>query len=312
MKNKTKILGTAAAFIASIACTLFAGCGKLAGYVKNLETNTYEIGESFESISVETGTANIIFELSDDGKCRVECREAEKARHSVSVEEGVLKIEPVDKSATYFGIHIPLPMITVYLPEKEYASLDVDVSTGNIEIPKDLTFYDIDISASTGDVNLFANVSGTVKVKTSTGQINVENIRAHSLDLKVTTGAATVSGATLSEDAKIDVKTGKTLLTDVACKNVISNGSTGGICLKNVIASEKFTIERKSGDVEFDRSDASDIYVETKTGDVKGSLLSEKIFIVQTGTGSVNVPQTAGGGRCEITTGTGSIHITIA
>lgn len=305
-------MSTAASLLVSIACTLFAGCDKLAGYIKNLETNTYEVGEEFESISVDTVIANIILKLSDDGNCRVVCREEEKAKHSVSVEEGVLEIKRVDKSAVNFGIYIALPMITVYLPETEYASLDIDVSTGNIEIPEDLAFNDVDISVTTGDVDFFAAESGTVKVKTTTGQIDVKNTRAHSIGLKVTTGAVTVSGATLSGDAEIDVTSGKTKLTDVACKSVISSGKTGGICLKNVIASEKFSIERSSGDVEFDRSDAAEIYVKTKTGDVKGGLLSEKIFIAQTRTGSVSVPQIVGGGRCEITVSTGSIHITIA
>ena len=50
---------------------------------------------------------------------------------------------------------------------------------------------------------------------------------------------------------------------------------------------------------------------DTDTGDVKGSLLSEKIFIPTTDTGDVDVPKTVTGGRCEITTDTGDIKITV-
>ena len=51
--------------------------------------------------------------------------------------------------------------------------------------------------------------------------------------------------------------------------------------------------------------------ITTDTGNVKGSLLSEKVFIVSTDTGKKQVPNTITGGRCEITTDTGDIIISI-
>lgn len=109
----------------------------------------------------------------------------------------------------------------------------------------------------------------------------------------------------------VGVSTGKAYLTDIACKNVISSGSTGDIFLDNVIAAKKFYIERSTGDVRFENSDATEIFVETGTGYVTGTLLTDKVFIIQTDTGSVDVPKTITGGRCEITTDTGDIKITI-
>lgn len=81
--------------------------------------------------------------------------------------------------------------------------------------------------------------------------------------------------------------------------------------MKNVISKEKFSIERSTGDVMFDSCDAAEILVKTDTGDIKGSLLSDKVFITQTDTGSVDVPKTVIGGKCEITTDTGDIRIKI-
>jgi len=81
--------------------------------------------------------------------------------------------------------------------------------------------------------------------------------------------------------------------------------------LKNVNAAEKFSIERSTGDVKFDGCDAAEVFVKTDTGDVTGTLLSEKVFIVETDTGKVDVPKTVNGGRCEITTDTGDINISI-
>ena len=49
------------------------------------ETNTHEIVEPFGDISLMTGTADIMFALSDDGKCRVVCYEEEKILLSLSL-----------------------------------------------------------------------------------------------------------------------------------------------------------------------------------------------------------------------------------
>ena len=70
-------------------------------------------------------------------------------------------------------------------------------------------------------------------------------------------------------------------------------------------------MERDTGDITFDKCDASDIYIKTSTGDVKGTLLTEKVFYTQTSTGNIDVPKTVNGGRCEITTSTGNIKINI-
>ena len=53
------------------------------------------------------------------------------------------------------------------------------------------------------------------------------------------------------------------------------------------------------------------MFVETDTGDVTGSLLSDKVFITKSDTGSIDVPKTVTGGKCEITTDTGDIKIEI-
>ena len=180
-----------------------------------------------------------------------------------------------------------------------------------MEIPKDFKFESIDISENTGNVTSYASALKTVKIKTTTGSIRVENISVGALDLAVSTGKIVVSDATVEGDVKIKVSTGKTQMTDIKCKNLVSDGNTGEISLKSVIATEGFSIERSTGDVRFDGCDAAEISVKTNTGDVKGSLLTDKIFIVETNTGSVDVPRTVSGGKCEITTSTGDIGISI-
>lgn len=258
------------------------------------ETNTYEISEEFHSISVNTDTADLVFAASPDERCSVVCYEAEKAGHSAEVRDGTLTIAVVDKREwyDYIGISIGAPKITVYLPEREYASVCIQESTGDVEIPKDFKFESMDISVSTGD-------------------ICVKGVTAGMLDLSVSTGKVTVVGVSCEGDVTIDVSTGKAEVTDVRCKNLISAGSTGDIVLENVIASEKISVVRTTGDVLLDGCDGAELFLKSSTGDIEGTLLTEKVFLAESSTGSIDVPDTFTGGKCEISADTGDIHIRI-
>jgi len=276
-------------------------------------TNTYDLAEEFNNISIKTDTADVVLESSADEKCKVVCFEKKNATHTVTVNNGTLSIRLVDNRRWYerFG-GLKSPEITVYLPKTEYDALSVNASTGDILIPHGFTFDNIDVALTTGDVRCSASANDAVRITASTGKININDINAASLSLNASTGSITVNGATVSGNIRADVSTGKVKLTDVTCKSLTSSGSTGDITLTSVVAEESFTIDRSTGDVEFERSDAADIYVKTDTGDVEGSLLSAKVFITKTDTGRVRVPNTATGGRCEITTDTGDIEITIS
>lgn len=257
------------------------------------QSNTYSIGEDFQNISVRTDTADVVFVLSDDNICKVECYEQENMAHRVTAKDGTLDISTDDTRKWYEHItffSFIAPKITVYLPRAEYAALNIRSDTGDVDIPKDFSFESIDVSVSTGDVKCCASAAGKIKIKTSTGDIFAQSISADTLDLTVSTG--------------------KTTLTDVNCKNLFSDGSTGDLHLQNVIADEKFSIERSTGDVKLDGCDASEIEIETDTGNVTGSLLSPKIFLVETDTGRIDVPKSTTGGRCQIETDTGNIKIT--
>lgn len=318
MKKTTKIWLLAAAVLVLAGGILFAGVmaaeawdfGKLS--TVRYVTSIYPISEPFRNLSFETDTVDIVLAPSEDGACRVECREEENARHTVTVENDTLTVQ-VQNNKTwrdYIGFHFGTPKITVYLPEREYGLLNIHENTGNVEIPKDFAFNGADISVTTGNVRFFADVQDA-KIKTSTGDIQAENLSADSLDLSVTTGKITVSGVTCQGDMTLSVSTGKTALTDITCRNLRSNGTTGTISLERVLADESISVERSTGDVQFNGCDAAELSVRTGTGNVTGSLLTEKIFLTETGTGRVEVPQTATGGKCQIRTGTGDIRIKI-
>ncbi len=299
MRKTTKIWLIIAVSLVLVGSIIFTGIMSVLKWdfrklsTVKYQTNLYEITENFDDISIKTDTADIVFAVSADGKCKVGCYEDKKEKHSVTVQENTLVINIVNQKSwyDYIGINFGSPKITVYLPKTEYTLLVIKTSTGDIEIPKDFKFQNVDISLSTGDVDFYASASELIKIKASTGDISLENMSAGLLEITVSTG-------------DVDLK-------NIECNSVLSSGSTGDIHLKNVIAKEEFSIKRSTGDVKFNGCDAGEISVETDTGDVSGSLLSEKVFITKTSTGKIDVPNTVTGGKCEIKTDTGDIKITL-
>ena len=235
------------------------------------------------------------------------------AKHIVSVDDGTLKIKLNDERKWYEHLDIGFnsPKITVYLPESEYGMLYINNSTGDINITGSFGFESIDIRVSTGDVSCSASVVDCLAIKTSTGNIRAENLRCGSAVLTATTGKINLSNLQIDGDLTVGVSTGKTVISSVDCNNFKSSGSTGNITLNSFIARGGMSVSRSTGDVKLNGCDASEIYITTDTGSVKGHLLSEKVFITNTHTGRVNVPKTVNGGRCEITTDTGNIEITV-
>ncbi len=315
--DKKWIITASSLVIIGMILLLFSGCSSNWDITKfstvKYETTVYEVNESFSDISIKTDTDDIVFLPSDNEKCTVVCYESEKLKHSVSAADGVLTIDILDTRKWYDHISINFKTypITVYLPEEEYAALTIKESTGDINIPNDFTFKNIDISVSTGDIKCYASAAEDIKISSSTGDICVENLSARSLDLSVSTGDVTVSDAACEGDITIGVSTGKTYLTNITCKNLSTNGNTGHIFLNNVIASEKFSISRSTGDVKFEASDAAEIFIETDTGNIDGSLLTDKVFIARSDTGDIDVPNSVTGGRCEMITDTGDIKVTV-
>lgn len=277
------------------------------------ETNTYDLSDKFTDISIDTKTADIVFLPSDSSECRVVCYEQVKMKHSAVVEGNTLSIKVIDtrKWYDYISFTFSSPEITVYLPRGSYDTLKVDTGTGSVDIPDGYNFEEVRFSSGTGNVRCNSSVSGLIHIKTSTGNVNISNISAGELNLSVSTGNVNVKSVACEGNIKAVVSTGKVQMTDITCKNLTSNGNTGKIILENVIASEKFSIKRDTGDVKFIGSDAAEIYVETDTGDITGTLLTEKVFIVQSDVGKIDVPKTITGGRCEISTDTGDIKIKI-
>lgn len=275
-------------------------------------TETYEITENIQNISIETITADVKILPASDGVNKVVSFEREKIKQTVSLSAGTLVIGAEDTREWYDHINFfawEKPVLTVYLAQTELNSLAIQGSTGDVTIAKEFSFDSIDVSISTGDVDCYASASGLMKIKTSTGDISVKNVAVGALDLTLSTGDVEVESVVCEGDVQINLSTGDTEIDNLTCKNFSSTGDTGELEMNKVVAAETMNIKRTTGDIRFKYCDAAEVTIKASTGDVKGTFLSEKIYEVSTSTGKKIVPYSETGGKCKITTTTGDIEI---
>lgn len=319
MSKKRKNWLIAAASLVGLGCIIFGGAMTVLGWdfsklgTVKYETNTYAVNEAFTDISIQTKTANVVFQPSKDGETSVVCYEENHAKHRVEVKENTLEIQLVNEKKwfEYIGFSFQSPVITVYIPQGQYGALSIQGATAKVQIPADFGFESMAVRVSTGDVTNSASTVGAMKIQTSTGDIHLRNASAGSLDLSASTGEITAEGIRCADGAKLTITTGDIKLTDFSCKAFQAAGSTSDLLLTKVIAEERMFVETDTGDVKFDRCDAGELKIQTDTGDVTGSLLTPKIFFAETDTGKVDIPRSTTGGKCEITTDTGDIRIAI-
>ena len=335
-------------------------------------TRTETVDDNFDKILAGLDVADTEILPATDGKCTLVIVENEKRPHTVSVKDGVLRIDRTEKKwYEHISLFPTRYKITLYLPETDYTALNIEADTGDVTVDKAFTFRDIDIKSDTGKIELYASAENTCALETDTGKITVKNVSAASFSAERSTGNLTVDGLTVSGSAFIEGSTGRTELnhidvggrltietntgdmtantlkaeslsingdtsrihvtnaeirTTVDIKNDTGDVSlanmkaaslsleidTGDSLLTDCILTESIRIDSNTGDVTFGSSDAPAITVITDTGRVSGSLLTGKMFNAQSDTGKITVPEdSAVGGRCNITTDTGNINITI-
>lgn len=318
MKRAKKILLIIATALVGVGIVLgIVGFGLMGGDIMALNmtksiTNSYEVDNSFSNIAIESGTADVRILPSEDGTCRVDCKETDKLYHTVTVENGTLNIIKRDTRKWYhhIGIFWGKTEITVYLPQESYTSLTLNGDTGNVKTSESMSFATVEITTDTGDVEIHSKVTERLAVSTSTGKINISNAHVDSLKADASTGSITISGSH-TNTLTVRTSTGKVRLSDTKCRSMHVETSTGGVTAERVIAEVDAVIRCSTGDVNLIGFDAELIDVKTDTGDVYGELLSDKIFTAKTDTGKVNVPRSEAGGRCDVETDTGNIEFKI-
>ena len=278
----------------------------LSSCVREPEHRTYDINESFSGIRIEVDTADLKI-VPTSGEAKVVC----EGDFTVEVKDGSLRVTEInDRRSWLERIFTKYEYeVTVYLPEAEYDTLSVECDTGEVDIDE-IRVKAVTVTVDTGDIELSGITSETITILNETGLIDVENCRADIFEIRNETGKVELSDIECSSIKAIN-ETGRIEITNARAEAAYIEVETGDIKLDDVIASGKLTITADTGDIKFKHCDGSEVYITSNTGNVKGSFLTDKIIFAESDTGRIDVPHLTSGGKCEITTDTGDIIITI-
>lgn len=264
------------------------------GEAVEMQTKNIAVKDGFSSVDIDLEVGDIIFVPSDDDSCTVEAYTAEKADFSAEVRDGTLYIVCKDGRKWYERFSLftsDKEKLTVTLPAKDYALLNIKAVTGDIHIPGDFTFENAAVKSTTGDGEFSANVKEKLSYNVVTGDLSISD--------------------TQPKELSVNFSTGDLNLSDISCGSLSVTGVTGDIKLSDTVSKEDTKIKNVTGDLVFSSCDAKNISVDVTSGDIKGTLLSEKAFNAKTVTGDVNVPDTSADGACEIKVVTGDITMDI-
>lgn len=298
----------------------------------SFETNTYEVAETFHHISIDGAGSDVRLYPWEEDTCKVVCTEEDDVTFAVEVKDDTLHIVRHNSGVRilHFGVSFEETGISVYLPGKTYESLVIHTTSGNVTAPEALQFSSADIRSTSGEIKMLASIGDSLGVQTTSGDIHIGNTAPDRLDVQSTSGDITIENGKANGEIQIRSTSGEVTLADVRGKAIAFDTTSGDITLSGVqgeaitaattsgeitftkvISEGSMRLKTTSGDVELRSSDGEDIAVRTTSGRVSGTLLSEKIFRIDTISGDVNAPYSASGGKCEVTTRSGDVDFQI-
>ncbi|MBE7003843.1 MAG: hypothetical protein E7425_06110 [Ruminococcaceae bacterium] len=262
----------------------------------------YHVTEPFHSVDVSVISADVRILRSGDDETHIETEHGENVVEEVTVQNGVLTLThsaagSVTKKKTFFGINFNFSFsggnVTMYLADKLWESVCVKTNSGDVEA-EDLRARAVELASKSGDIDVrHLTVEGCLKAESMSGDIEAENVAAGEVQL-----------SSMSGDVETDT---------VEAGNITMSSKSGDMDLDNTVAHGELTVESTSGDVTLHRCDGQDVFLQSTSGDVEGTLLSPKDFSAHSVSGDVDLPQSEdGAGRCDAHTTSGDVSLRIA
>ncbi len=232
-----------------------------------------------EALDIDTTSDDVRLGYSDDGKIHVLCSESENYKYTFK-EGKTLKIKSGDQRFFLFNINLfglsRRDDLTVLVPMEAVYDLNVSTVSGSVRLPEAMSFWNLSVSTTSGDMSLGTFFAESTDLDTTSGEVRID-----SADVSERLGISTTSGDIELETASV--------------------------------GSAKFSTV--SGEVEFGLLDSSgDVTVSTTSGDVDGTLagqMSDYAITSDTTSGSNSLPGRTKGGskKLNVDTTSGDIDI---
>ncbi|SEQ06598.1 DUF4097 family beta strand repeat-containing protein [Piscibacillus halophilus] len=199
--------------VLAIVLIVVGGIGSLLTY-RFYEPTTLAVTKELEdahinTIEIDANNEKVEIIPTTDPTPKVELtgKENEHTKSELIVEENdqTLSIQTENKMRKWFNFNFfqLSRTLTVYLPEKEYERLEVDVRNGKIQA-NDLVIHDVKVTSNNGKVELGNIIADSYDLRTSNGKIDLENLDG---ELKVKANNGKISLVTEDLDRNMDLET---------------------------------------------------------------------------------------------------------
>ena len=275
-------------------------------------TQTYEINDDFNNISIESTTSDIeILSSEDESKVEVYCNENQENKVHVNNKDLLISTKQNKQFTKNISITNKKPYIKIYLTKNIIENLTINSSTGDVTLTKEFSFINVDIKLSTGDFTSYANVKNNFNLKTTTGNVYIKNTISESLQVDINSGKIVLEDLFIKNTITLASSTGKTYVSNVECNTFYSTANTGDININNLKVNDYMNVETTTGDIAFNDCLCQNINLTTSSGDVDGSLIGHMQIDAKSNSGKIEVDKDYQGGICQVRTTTGDIKITL-
>ncbi len=280
----------------------------------NIAPNEHLVFVEFDSIEISSMSETVVILPSTDGKTKIVADETKNMYSTVEITGNTLKVRYVDARMWFerMGVQVDIPTLTLYLPEGSYKALKVSTQSAKIKCDTELlSFENAELSASSGAIEFSANVTKTLSAKTSSGKIELAGMKPSALTVQASSGKLELCDI-VCDTLVLKTSSGKAELENIRLTTLTAQAHSGAVELENVVAAGSIKIDTSSGNIDLDRCDANELSLSASSGRIRGTLLSGKIFNIESNSGNIICPpSTNDGGICTASTSSGNIVIEI-
>ncbi len=193
MKSGIKVLSIASGLIILIGILILVMGFAFGGTLESdrTEKTTIEAEGTFTKIDIKASSANIIIKKSDTDKTYAICDSSKKISYELKAESGTLCLKEIDNRKWYdhIGFFFGWRDAVLYLPEENYASLSIDISSGNIKCEDEIfSFAEAELMSTSGSIKYSAKAE-RLSANVSSGSIYIEKLNAQSIRLNAVSGS---------------------------------------------------------------------------------------------------------------------------
>ena len=222
----------------------------------NYLTTTYEIADEYKRILVDSKTAKIKIEPSNDNDTEIVFFQKKKRPYEYSIQDHTLIIKPIKR--------------------KWYSFIKIGIDHSEIKLCVPKSILDaIIINSTVGCVDICSiSCSKTIDLHINTGKINLENVYCENFHSKGNTGPVSLSNFIAKENISIERNTGKVLLNDCSAPEIFVKTNTGNVCGR-LPTNTIFMIKTNTGKIEIPNNTtvgeiiSAKCEVKTNTGNIK-------------------------------------------